>query len=79
MKDRQGKKMSDAYLISKLAPNILGSSMSMSGLLVYIHFSGAHLLFRSLNYERISEVEYVIGWTETNYPESSWLESSDAS
>jgi hypothetical protein len=41
----------------------------------YIHFSGAHMFSPITEVRKESrEVEYVISETDTNYPESSWLE-----
>jgi len=75
MKDRQGKRMTDAYLVSKLAsqhPWLPSVYERTSG---YIHFSGAHMFSPIAEVRKDArEVEYVIGETDTNYPESSWLE-----
>lgn len=75
MKDREGKRMTDAYLISKLTPEHPWLTDVYDRTSGYIHFSGAHMLSPIAEVRQESrEVEYVIGETDTNYPESSWLE-----
>lgn len=75
MKDREGKRMTNAHLISKLAPEhpwLLDVYERTSG---DIHFSGAHMFSPIAEVRKDSrEIQYVTGETDTNYPESSWLE-----
>jgi len=64
-----------ANLISRLAPEHAWLPHVYERTSGYIHFSGAHLFSPIAEVRNESrEVEYVIGETDTNYPESSWLE-----
>jgi hypothetical protein len=75
MKDRDGKRLTDAYLITKLAPDQPWLPEVYERTSGYIHFSGAHLFSPIAEVRNESrEVEYIIGETDTNYPESSWVE-----
>ena len=75
MKDRQGKRMTDAHLISKLAPEHPWLPDVYERTSGYIHFSGAHMFSPIAEVRKESrEVDYVISETDANYPESSWLE-----
>jgi hypothetical protein len=72
MKDQQGKRMTDAYLILKLAPEHPWLPDVYERTSGYIHFSGAHMFSPIAEVRKESrEVEYVISETDTNYPESS--------
>jgi len=70
MKDWQGKPMTDAYLISKLSPEHPWLPHVYECTSGYIHSSGAHMFSPISNVRKESrEVEYIIGETDTNYPE----------
>lgn len=78
MADKNGNKMSDAYLVSKLAseypwlPNVY---KYLSG---YVHFSEQHLFspIRHINNDS-KTVLYEINEKDTKFPESTWLELVD--
>lgn len=75
IKDRNGKRMTDAYLVSRLAsdhPWLPKVYKITSG---YVHFSDRHLFapVHSVDHESRS-VQYVLSDTDTNYPEATWVE-----
>ena len=75
MKDSSGAKMTDAYLISKLAPEYNWLPIVYKNLSGYVHFSDQHLFSPVQeidNKERT--VHYVISDKDTKYPEFSWVE-----
>jgi hypothetical protein len=75
MKDREGRQLTDAYLVSKLGvdhPWLPRVYQELSG---YIHFSVRHFypIVESINDES-REFNIVIAPTDDSYPEFSWLE-----
>lgn len=69
MKDQRGKRMTDGTSF-QTGPEHPGFLTSYKRAFGYIHFSGAHMFSPMAEVRRESrEVEYVIGETDTNYPE----------
>ncbi len=75
MKDKDGNKMTDAYLISKLANEYTWLPVVYKNLSGYVHFSEHHL-FDSI--EHIDDESRSISWaiteTDMRFPEKSWTE-----
>lgn len=76
MRDRDGRRMTDRYLVSKLTPAhpwLPAVYETTSG---YIHFSGEHLIspISRMGDDEPGSMEYLMSETDTKYPESSWLE-----
>jgi len=78
MKDASGKLMTDAYLVSKLAPNYPWLPTVYKNLSGYVHFSDQHLFNPVQSIDNASRtVQYVIYEKDTKYPEFSWVEVID--
>lgn len=76
--DSSGKKMTDAYLVSKLAPDHPWLPNVYKNLSGYIHFSDQHLFSPVQNIDDGTHtVEYAIQEKDTKYPEFSWVEVVD--
>lgn len=75
MTDSSGKKLTDAYLVSRLVSEHDWLSRVYKNLSGYVHFSDQHLFspVQKVDTERRS-VEYVIQEKDTKYPEFSWVE-----
>jgi hypothetical protein len=78
LKDRNGKKMNDGYLVDILSSEYPWLKNVYENLCSYVHFSGAHLsnAVQSFN-EHESTVTFHIGKEDTQYPEWSWTEVVD--
>ena len=75
MKDKDGNKMTDGYLVSLLTfkyPWLKDTYKNLSG---YIHFSGKHLFssIEDIN-DKKKALTFVIGEKDEQYPEESWIE-----
>jgi hypothetical protein len=78
MEDTSGKKMTDAYLVSKLASDYPWLPNVYKNLSGYVHFSNQHLFSPVQNIDDETHyVQYVIHEKDTKYPESSWVEVVD--
>jgi hypothetical protein len=78
LKDRNGKKMNDKYLVDVLSSEYPWLNDVYKNLCGYVHFSGAHLsnAVQSLN-DSERTVTFHIGKEDTQYPEWSWTEAVD--
>ncbi|OOF32802.1 hypothetical protein [Salinivibrio costicola] len=78
LKDRNGKKMNDGYLVEVLSPEYPWLKDVYKNLCGYIHFSGSHLsnAVQSLN-DNDRTVTFHIGKEDIQYPECSWTEAVD--
>ncbi len=78
IKDQNGKKMTDHYLVQKLSTEYLWLPTVYNNLCDYVHFSGQHL-FNSV--QNINDEErtltFAIGKEDNQYPEESWVETVD--
>ncbi|GAF71526.1 unnamed protein product, partial [marine sediment metagenome] len=75
MEDMSGKKMTDAYLVSKLASEYSWLPNVYKNLSGYVHFSDQHLFSPVQNIDdETRSVQYVIHEKDTKYPEFSWVE-----
>jgi hypothetical protein len=78
MEDTSGKKMTDAYLLSKLASEYSWLPNVYKNLSGYVHFSDQHLVSPVQNIDTETRyVQYVIHEKDTKYPEFSWVEVVD--
>lgn len=78
MKDSSGKRMTDAYLVSKLAPEHPWLPDVYKNLSGYVHFSDKHLWTTVQNVDdNTHSVQYVIHEKDTKYPAFSWVEVVD--
>jgi hypothetical protein len=76
MKDRNGKKMTDAYLVARLSANHPWLPKVYKITSGYIHLSDRHLFSPVQEVDRESRsVQFVIAETDTHYPEFSWVEA----
>jgi len=75
LKDKDGNKMTDAYLISKLAPEYSWLPDVYKYLSGYVHFSEHHLID---SIEQMNDEPRTVSWAirekDTKFPESSWEE-----
>ena len=78
MKDRDGIKLTDSYLSSKLAEEYNWIPTVYTNLCGYIHFSSSHLFspIKDLN-ENDRSFSFEISDTDNNYPDFSWEEIVD--
>jgi hypothetical protein len=78
MKDRNGKKLTDSYLSSKLSTEYPWVKTVYENLCGYVHFSSQHLFapIKNVN-EKERSVLWEISEKDTNYPEFSWVEIAD--
>lgn len=78
LKDSLGNKMTDAYLVSRLAPEHPWLPDVYKNLSGYVHFSDQHLFSPIQRVDSESRiVEYRIGETDIKFPEFSWIEAID--
>jgi len=75
LKDKDGKVMTDGYLVSKLAPEYSWLPVVYKNLSGYVHFSEHHL---ADSIEDINDESTTVSWAikekNTKFPESSWEE-----
>ena len=75
LKDKDGNKMTDAYLVSKLAPEYSWLPVVYKNLSGYVHFSEHHLID---SIEHINDESRTVSWAITEedrkFPEFSWAE-----
>jgi len=78
MKDSSGERLTDAYLVSKLASEHTWLPTVYKNLSGYVHFSDQHLFspIQNIN-EKTGTIEYVIREKDTKYPKLSWVEVID--
>ncbi|MCP3429550.1 hypothetical protein [Opacimonas viscosa] len=78
LKDRNGKKMNDGYLVDVLSPEYPWLKDVYKNLCGYVHFSGSHLsnAVQSFN-DNERTVTFHIGKEDIKYPEWSWTEAVD--
>ncbi|MHB8156708.1 MAG: hypothetical protein ACYDEQ_04880 [Desulfocucumaceae bacterium] len=76
LKDTQGKKLTDAYLVNKITIDYPWVAIVYDNLCDYIHFSSQHMFspMQDLNDEE-RKLSVVISDTDTTYPEFSWIEA----
>jgi len=78
IRDKDGKKMSDRYLVNKLTPEYPWLSVVYGNLSGYVHFSEHHL-FNSV--EEANDKSRTITWAikeiDTKFPEISWIEIAE--
>lgn len=78
MKDSSGNKMTDAYLVSKLAAEYPWLPDVYNNLSGYVHFSNQHLFSPVERVDSESRtIEYIVSEKDTKFPEFSWLEVVD--
>ncbi len=75
MKDREGNRLQDAYLVKVRSADYPWLPTVYETLSGYVHFSGSHIFdsIASVNDEDRS-VSFEITETDLNFPESSWVE-----
>lgn len=78
LKDRNGKKMNDGYLVDMLSAEYPWLKSVYKNLCGYVHFSGAHLS-NAVQILKDDErtVTFHIGKEDIQYPEWSWTEAVD--
>lgn len=78
MKDRDGKRLTDARLVELLSPDHPWLPAVYKNLSGYVHFSGSHVSgsIASFN-EDTHEVSFHIGETDRHFPPFSWIEVID--
>ncbi len=76
IKDKDGKKMTDGYLIDVLSKDYPWLRNVYNDLSGYVHFSGSHL-FGAIHKTNTDTGEIVLGIGKNKYPESSWIEAVD--
>jgi hypothetical protein len=78
LKDKLGKKMSDAYLVQTLSKEYDWLQKVYDDLCGYIHFSNKHIFdsFNSFDDEN-RKIEFLFGNEDHKYPEYSWVEIVD--
>jgi len=78
LKDKDGKKMTDAYLVSKLTSEYSWLPIVYKNLSGYVHFSEQHL-FSSVEQvnDETGKVTWAIKEQDTKFPEFSWVEVVD--
>jgi hypothetical protein len=76
MKDKDGNRLTDRYLVTKLGEKHAWMPPVYDELSGYIHFSVRHFypIVESIN-EESREMSFVIAPTDENYPEFSWWEA----
>lgn len=78
MKDKNGEKMTDGYLVDILTPEYPWLKDVYRNLCGYVHFSGAHLSNAVLKLDDSERtLIFHIGKEDTQYPEWSWTEVVD--
>lgn len=78
IKDKNGKKMTDHYLVDLLSAEYPWLKKVYENLCGYVHFSGAHLsnAVQKLDSSKRT-LTFHIGKEDTQYPERSWIEAVD--
>lgn len=78
IKDKNGKKMTDHYLVDLLSAEYPWLKKVYENLCGYVHFSGAHLsnAVQKLDSSKRTLTLH-IGKEDTQYPERSWIEAVD--
>lgn len=78
IKDRNGNKMTDFYLVKELSNDYPWLPKVYDKLCGFVHFSEQHLFnsVQSVNDEK-NTVTFAIGKQDEQYPESSWIEIVD--
>jgi hypothetical protein len=74
MKDREGKHLSDAYLVTRHAaehPWLPDVYSSLSG---YVHFSGSHITDSVSTLKEDGRIRFEVTAEDLKFPEFSWLE-----
>lgn len=77
IKDRNGKLMSDAYLVDALTPRLPWLRDVYKELSGYIHFSGSHVFASISSMQGHGKVSFLISELDLDYPEESWVEVVD--
>lgn len=78
LKDRNGNKMNDGYLVDALSPEYHWLKDVYKNLCGYVHFSDAHLLNAVQSFDDNERtVTFHIGKEDIQYPECSWIETVD--
>ena len=78
IKDRNGKEMTDSYLVKQLTADYPWLPIVYDKLCGYVHFSEQHLFnsVQSVNDEERT-LTFAIGKEDNQYPEQSWVEAVD--
>jgi hypothetical protein len=78
MKDRDGKKLTDTYLVKTYAADYPWLPAVYSHLSGYVHFSGSHIYDSIVRLDDDTQsIHFEITDTDLKFPESSWIEILD--
>ena len=74
MEGRDGKKLSDAYLVATHSSDIPWLPKVYARLSGYVHFSGSHIIDSISNLEEDGLIQFAVTAEDLNFPEASWIE-----